>query len=45
MRTEMQDYFDDRSEAWQEGEKGEAFQEALDLLDVACGAVDEFSLE
>ena len=29
----MQGYHDDRSETWQEGEKGEAFQERLDRLD------------
>lgn len=33
IQGEMQGYFDDRSEAWQEGEKGEAFQERLDRLD------------
>jgi len=25
----MQDYFDNRSEAWQEGDKGEAFNEQM----------------
>lgn len=30
----MQDYYDERSEAWQEGEKGDDFQERLDRLDV-----------
>ena len=34
VQREMQDYYDERSEAWQEGEKGDDFQERLDRLDV-----------
>ena len=33
IQREMQDYYDERSEAWQEGDKGNAFQERLDRLD------------
>jgi hypothetical protein len=36
-RQEMETYRDDRSEAWQESEKGEEFQETIDSLD---GAID-----
>jgi len=32
---EMQDYYDERSENWQEGEKGGAFQERLDQIEEA----------
>jgi hypothetical protein len=32
-REEMQSYFEERSEAWVESEKGEAFQERMDALD------------
>lgn len=32
-RDEMQEYFDERSESWQEGEKGAEFQERIDALD------------
>jgi len=31
-RDEMQAYYDDRSEAWQEGERAAALQERLDTL-------------
>jgi broad specificity phosphatase PhoE len=45
MQEEMQGYFDDRSEAWQEGEKGEAFQEILDRVEEARTAVEDLPLE
>jgi len=32
-RNEMQEYYDDRSETWQAGERGEAMQERIDALD------------
>lgn len=38
MRDEMQSYFDDRSETWQEGDKGEAMQGRIDALD---GVIDQ----
>ena len=41
---DAQAYFDDRSENWQEGEKGEAYQEWIDglqeALDTAEGIAD-----
>ncbi len=45
MQSEMQGYFDERSETWQEGEKGEAFQEILDRVEEARTAVDDLSLD
>jgi hypothetical protein len=32
IRDEMQDYFDQRSERWQEGERGEDFQERIESI-------------
>jgi hypothetical protein len=32
VQQEMQDYFDERSEKWQEDERGDAFQERLDAI-------------
>jgi hypothetical protein len=40
MRDEMQGYFDDRSEAWQESEKAEAFQERIDAIDGLLDQID-----
>ncbi len=45
IQAEMQGYFDDRTESWQEGEKGEAFQEILNRVDEARTAVEDLSLE
>jgi len=39
-RDEMQEYFDDRSETWQEGEKGAAFQERLDAMESVLDELD-----
>ncbi len=36
VAAEMQDYSDDRSEAWQEGERGVAFQERLTAIEAIC---------
>lgn len=35
LKTEMENYLADRSDNWQESEKGETFQEKLDLLQEA----------
>jgi DsbC/DsbD-like thiol-disulfide interchange protein len=37
---EMEDYRDERSEAWLAGEKGEAFQATLDLVNEALASVE-----
>ena len=40
MQTEMQDYCDERSETWQESERGEAMAEQLEALEEAISAVE-----
>jgi len=37
VAQEMQDYYDDRSETWQESERGEAFAERQEALDSLLG--------
>ena len=39
--SEMQDYFDDRSESWQEGERGEEHQERIASVEAALDALAE----
>lgn len=41
---EMQDYFDDRSEAWQEGERGDEHQERIAAVEVAIDAMSDLNL-
>ena len=41
VRDEMADYFDDRSEAWQEGERGTAHQERVDAIDDLLSALED----
>jgi hypothetical protein len=41
VEQEMQDYYGQRSESWQEAEKGEAFQERLDAVTEARESLDE----
>ena len=45
MFEEMEAYRDERSEQWQEGEKGVAFQEMLDRVEEAFSSVDELTLD
>jgi hypothetical protein len=40
LKTEMENYRADRTGNWQESEKGEAFQEKLDLLQEAVAILD-----
>ena len=40
-QTEMQEYFDERSEQWQEGEKGEAMQTRIEALEAVLEALAE----
>jgi len=43
-RNEMQEYFDERSEAWRESEKGNAFQERIEALESILdelGSIDD----
>jgi len=41
--SQMQDYFDERSESWQEGERGEEYQGRLALVEAALDAVGELT--
>ena len=45
VHNEMENYFQSRSEAWQEDERGEAFQEKKDALEEVIGALEEFATE
>lgn len=44
VEQEMQDYYDGRSETWQEGGKGEAFQERLDAICQSREGVEEVDM-
>lgn len=39
VQQEMQDYYDERSEAWQETERADELQNRIDQLEEAIGAV------
>lgn len=43
MRDEMQSYYDDRSEQWQEGDRGEAFGELIERTSELLSSVEEFT--
>ena len=38
---EMQGYYDDRSEEWQESDKGEQFQERMDALEALLSDIEQ----
>jgi len=40
VQEEMEEYQDERSEAWQESDAAEAFQERLDQVEAALEAVE-----
>ena len=40
MQAEMQAYYDERSEQWQDSEKGEDFQRRLDALESVLSEMD-----
>lgn len=42
VATEMQDYFDQRTETWQESERGESFQERQDEVQELCDALEQY---
>jgi len=44
LRQEMQAYYEDRSEAWQQGEKAEQFQERIDQLEEVLDALQDLQL-
>lgn len=41
MKQQMETYFDQRSEAWQEAEKGEEFQKKIDRVQEAIQAIED----
>jgi len=41
--TEMEEYFDDRSERWQDGDRGERFKECLEAITDARDAVADLT--
>ncbi len=41
MLDEMEAYQDERSEAWQESERGESFQERIEALETVIAELDE----
>jgi hypothetical protein len=42
--TEMQDYWDDRSEAWQEGDRAEQMAENIDTIQQIAGSIGEVEI-
>jgi hypothetical protein len=44
LQTEMEDYRDERSEAWQESEKAEAFQQSIDRVAEAIESAQAIEL-
>ena len=44
MRDEMQDYFDDRTEAWKESERGQAMVQRIETLAALIDAVEELEI-
>ena len=38
---EMQDYFDDRSQSWQDGERGEEHQEKIASVEAVVDALSD----
>jgi len=41
--SEMQQYYDDRSETWQESDRGEAFGERLEAIEEVCSQMDDLA--
>ena len=42
VHSEMQSYYEERSEVWQEGERGESFLERIDTLEALLSELDSF---
>lgn len=40
IRDEMQEHFDERSEPWQESDRGQEAQERIDILETVLEALD-----
>ena len=43
MQQEMHDYYEQRSEAWQESDRGEAMNERLQAIEEAIAAVEDIA--
>ena len=43
VQEEMQEYHDQRTETWQESDRGEVFRERLEAIQAAQSAVEEVS--
>lgn len=41
LAIQMEEYFEERSEAWQEGEGGDAYSEKMQLVEMAQGWTEE----
>jgi len=41
VQTEMSAYFDERTETWQESDRGEAFTERMEALEAICSDLAE----
>jgi len=41
VQDEMQSYYYDRSDAWQEAERGLAFEERIELVEAAAQAIED----
>jgi hypothetical protein len=41
VRAEMEQYHGDRSDAWQESERGEAFTERLEAIEAVCNELEQ----
>ena len=44
VSVEMRDYYDERTETWQESERGEQFQERLDAIEDLLSQFEQVSL-
>ena len=44
LQNEMQSYFDDRSQEWQEGERGETFQEKIEAVEEAISNAQDIEI-
>jgi hypothetical protein len=44
VQAEMQAYFEERSEAWQEGERGQQFTERLEALEAGLSSLEEMDM-
>jgi uridine kinase len=41
LKSEMQETFDEKSEKWQESERGEIYQSQIDAIEAICDSLQE----